>query len=656
MDVGGKVVSALRWSAASRLAGSALSWVMTILVIRLLSPSDYGVLAMAVILPSALYLLNDLGLDVVLVQQQDADERLRRQVFGIVIVANLLCAGVLVVGAPLIAQFFREPAIVPVMHVLSLQFLLFIFDTLPRAKLEQRLDFRSQSVISVIATWLGGLATLILAATGFGVWSLVWGRLVSTATTTVALNVVAPMLYWPIFSLRAARRSLRFGAIVTMERTAWQLFTDADKVIGGRLWNDATLGLYTVAQDLATMPMHKTGGLIGAIGLPAFSGVQDRMEEVRFYLLKATRIISVLAFPMFIGLALTASEAVALLLGPAWMGAAPILQILALIMPLRMVATLLSPVLWGIARPGISATNVMIAAVVIPCACLIGARWGPVGMASAWLAAYPIVFILMLHRAGGPLGLTLRDFWGAIRWPAAASLIMVAAVEGTRWLLPSSGGVVVTLLIVASVGALVYVGALLIFDRPSIREALLLAAGSGRRADDRPLGLLDRAQPEGARADRANERPVLLELHRLRAVPVEYASAALVRGVVEQARQEVDGHEVLSGLLPGLGDLGRAHRDVLEAVDLALGPQPVAVSLELRLHLRREVARDAPEIPGRPRALDLEEDVRGGLREGAGIEAGIHLTEMPDAPLQIGRARRGLHRGGAAGGPCPVAG
>jgi O-antigen/teichoic acid export membrane protein len=476
VDVGRKVVSALRWSAATRLAGSALSSVLTIFVIRILSPSDYGALAMAVILPSALYLLNDLGLDVVLVQQQEPDELLRRQVFGVVIVANILCAGTLIVGAPLIANFFDAPTIVPIMHVLSLQFLLFVFDTLPRAKLEQRLDFRSQSLISVMATWLASLTTLILAATGFGVWSLVWGRLISAATTTMALNVVAPSLCWPIFSLTAVKRSLSFGAIITLERTAWQVLTDADKVIGGRLWSDATLGLYTVAQDLATMPMHRTGGLIAAIGLPAFSGVQDRMDEVRFYLLKAIRITSVLSFPIFVGLALTASEAVALLLGPKWPGAVPILQILALIMPLRMVTTLLSPVLWGIARPGISAMNVMIAAIVIPCACLVGSPWGPVGMASGWLAAYPFVFILMLHRTGKAVGLTVPDFWRAMRWPALASLVMAAVVGGTRWLLPLSGGTAMNLLIMVPVGALVYAGAQLILDRPSIREVLVLVA------------------------------------------------------------------------------------------------------------------------------------------------------------------------------------
>src|SRR5574342_501412 len=123
MNIGEKVVTALRWSAATRLAGQVVSWLMTIVVIRLLAPSDYGLLAMAVILPSALYLLNDLGLDVVLVQRQAPDDCLRRQVFGIVLVLNALCALVLILGAPLVAGFFEEPRLVSILRVLSLQFL-----------------------------------------------------------------------------------------------------------------------------------------------------------------------------------------------------------------------------------------------------------------------------------------------------------------------------------------------------------------------------------------------------------------------------------------------------------------------------------------------------------------------------------------------------
>jgi O-antigen/teichoic acid export membrane protein len=204
--------------------------------------------------------------------------------------------------------------------------------------------------------------------------------------------------------------------------------------------------------------------------------VQDRLHEVQFYLLKVTRIMSVMAFPLFVGLAVTAPEAVGLLLGPQWPGAPPILQILALIMPFRMLATLLPPVLWGISRPGVSAGNGWIAAVVVLGACLVGAHWGAIGMALAWLAAYPVVFVITLHRAGKVLGLTLWDFGGAMLWPLVASALMAVAVTMARGVVPDEAAPGVALLILVPIGAATYVAALFTLHRSSFRETLALVS------------------------------------------------------------------------------------------------------------------------------------------------------------------------------------
>ncbi len=123
-------------------------------------------------------------------------------------------------------------------------------------------------------------------------------------------------------------------------------------------------------------------------------------------------------------------------------------------MPLRMVATLLPPALWSIGRPGISAGNVLIAALVIPSACLIGAQWGPAGMAMAWLGAFPLVFWITLQRSGGVLGLGVPDFGRAMWAPALASLAMAGVVIGTRYLLPEQAGAGARLLVLVPVGAL----------------------------------------------------------------------------------------------------------------------------------------------------------------------------------------------------------
>ena len=160
MEIREKVLSALRWSAAARFLGQAFSWGITILVIRMLSPGDYGLMAMATVLVSFLFLLNTLGLDAILVQEKNLDEQTRRQIFGVVILANIVCFLLLLLGAPVAAEFFEEPLLEPVVQVLSLQFLFLIFETLPQAQLEREIDFARRSIVDFLTLIFGSLVTL----------------------------------------------------------------------------------------------------------------------------------------------------------------------------------------------------------------------------------------------------------------------------------------------------------------------------------------------------------------------------------------------------------------------------------------------------------------------------------------------------------------
>ena len=323
-------MSALRWSAAARFLGQAVSWAITILVIRLLSPGDYGLMAMAMVLVSFLVLLNTLGLDAVLVQDKALDEQMRRKIFGIVIVANVLFFLLLFLGAGVVADFYGEPVLAPIVRVLSLQFLLLIFETLPQAKLERDIDFARRSVVDFATLVLGSLTTLALALAGQGVWALIWGTLATNATRMLGLNLIARNLVWPSFDWRGMRKHLVFGGFVTGDRGLWFLFSESDKLIGGKLLGHQLLGYYAVASQVASLPIHKITGLLNSVAFPAFSHAHAHtsQETVQGYLLKATRIIGIAAFPVFFGISCTAEPIIACLLGEKWLPAAPLLQLL----------------------------------------------------------------------------------------------------------------------------------------------------------------------------------------------------------------------------------------------------------------------------------------------------------------------------------------
>lgn len=476
MDIRSKVVSALRWSAASRFFGQLFSWVVTIYVIRLLSPADYGLMAMAMVVVSFLILLNTYGLDAVLVQKNDLDEQVRRQVFGLVIILNLGFFLLVFLGAAPIAALYGQPDLVPVLQVLSLQFLLLIFETLPQSRLEGDIKFAGRSVVDLITVVLGSLVTLVLALTGAGVWALVWGALVITAARVIGLNLLCGKLVRPSFSLRGLRGHLSFGGFVTLDRGLWYLFAESDKFIGGKLLGSHPLGYYAVASQLASLPIQKISGLLNAVAFPAFSRAHshDGDQAVQRYLLKATRLMAVVAFPVFFGISCTAQPLIAALLGEKWLPAAPLLQVLGIVMPLRLLSNVFPPLLWGVGHPRSSAANLLIAAILMPLAFYLGTRWGVLGLAYAWLAMYPLVFVLTLWRTLSVVRLSLPTYLGQLLKPLAGAIAMYVLVTGFSSLGYGSQGEWLRLAQMILLGVTVYGLVMWLIDRGSLQETLEL--------------------------------------------------------------------------------------------------------------------------------------------------------------------------------------
>jgi O-antigen/teichoic acid export membrane protein len=476
MDIRSRVMSALRWSAAARFFGQAFSWAITILVIRLLAPGDYGLMAMGVVLVSFLFLLNTLGLDAILVQEKELAEETRRQIFGVVIIANCACFLLLFFGAGTAAEFYGEAQLEAIVQVLSLQFLILIFETLPQSRLEREIEFAQRSIVDFTTLVLGSLVTLVLALMGYGVWALVWGMVANTLFRVIGLNLISRALVWPSFSFSGLSGRFSFGALVSTDRALWFVFSESDKFIGGKLLGQHALGYYAVARQIASLPIQKLAGLLNAIAFPAFSRAHAAEVEskVRDYLLTATRILSIAAFPVFFGLSCTAETVVHALLGEKWLPAAPLLQLLALVMPFQLLNNIFSPLLWGVGKPGTSASNYAIAAVFMPLAFFAGAQWGVLGLAYAWLAMYPVVFVITAFRACRGVGISLWMFLAEMVRPVLASIAMYACVLYLKTCLDPEMPVWWQLGALVGTGVVVYAAAILLVAREGLRETIAL--------------------------------------------------------------------------------------------------------------------------------------------------------------------------------------
>ena len=215
MSLRSRALSGLRWTATARLASQAISWAITLVVIRLLTPGDYGLLAMATVFVALLAMFSEFGLGAAVVQQANIDEHLLRRVFGVILVIHFSLAILLALAAPLIADFYGEPRVVPVVRVLSLQFVLAAFAVVPDAQLQRRMEFRTRSLLDLSGAIVNSFTTLAMALAGAGVWALVAGSLLGQAWKTLGINWFSPFLRSPEFSIKGMRPLITFGGHIT---------------------------------------------------------------------------------------------------------------------------------------------------------------------------------------------------------------------------------------------------------------------------------------------------------------------------------------------------------------------------------------------------------------------------------------------------------
>lgn len=479
MNMRSKVLLALRWSAGLRIVSQVATWAMTLIVVRLLSPSDYGLMALASIVLAFLLMINELGVGPALVQKKSVDTGDLRQAFGIALVSNLLLLAIVWFSSPLVAAFFDEPKLIPIIRTLSVQFLLIPLAVIPEAMLMRELNLKKKSIVNLIASVSGGVATLAFAIGGYGVWSLVWGSLVLMTLRSLGFLVAAPYFVMPQFSFEKAKGLLSFGALITADRLLWFVYSRADVIIIGKTLGTEVLGIYSVAMQIASLPLQKVNSVLNEVAFPAFSMIQNDPDRVRSYLQKAARMVSFLAFPIFIGISSVAPSFVHVILGDQWTQSVIPLATLACIMPLRMISNIVTSTLQGIGRVGISVGNLLYACVIIPGAILIGSREGLIGVCIAWLIAFPLVTTIEIIRSRPYIRMGIRDFMQIFSLPLAGSLLMWGCVYLVTTIDAEFSRTIPGLALLVASGAAVYFLFSYYFNRDNLRELFALRSLSG---------------------------------------------------------------------------------------------------------------------------------------------------------------------------------
>ncbi len=468
-----QVVSALRAAALVKVVGQLVNWSMTLFVMRILAPQDYGLVAMLTVVFVFLGMVADMGFDSSIIQSPTLTTDEFRQALGASLVVGALFCALLVVAAPAVASFFGEPRLVAMTRVSALGFLALAPCPVYAGLLQREMRFRTATQIEMASAVVGNALTLALALAGFGAWALVLGTLLATPIRAGLLFASASRFYGPSFRLAGARRLWRFGGGVLATRVIWYWMSQADVLIAGRWLGKEALGFYSVAVHLASLPMQRTAGLINGVAFAAFAKIQHDRAAVAVNTKLAVRLMAFVTFPVLWGIAAVAPELVELAIGPAWQPSILPLTLVALTIPFRMIGSVISTTIMSTGRVDVALVTTIVGAIVAPPLFWFGARHGIVGLAYAWLAVAPLMFLLNMYRALPILGLSMGAVASEMWRPLVVSAAMFGAVEALRGALAGLPVPVVFVALVAA-GAAVYCGGIWLLGRTASIEALTL--------------------------------------------------------------------------------------------------------------------------------------------------------------------------------------
>ncbi len=469
MKMQSELARGVKWVAGAKLVSQVVTWGVTIYVMRLLAPSDYGLLAMCTVVLGLLGMFAEVGLGPALIQRKEISEQDLRQAMGVLWLVNLGLCVLANVLAPLVAAFYSEPRLQALLHVLSLQFVLLPLATVPDVRLQRRLEYKQRSLVELSAALVGSQVTLFMALFGAGVWSLVAGMLATLAWRIGALNWCAPGQPRPEWSLKGMGKLLGFGGSLTATRLLWYSFTQADVAIVGRVLGDHALGWYSVSMHLASLPVQRMAGILNQVLFPILSRNQHDLPAIRSGVLKMLGYIGLLSFPLLWGMASVAPELVVVVLGKGWEGAILPLQVLCLVMPFRTLTQMLPTVTDALGQPGINFRNVLLSCLVMLPAFYLGTRWGIQGVAYAWLLAYPVVLFFNMRRMLAAIGISARAVASRAGPAVLCAALMFGAVTLVRAPLAAQPRAWALLAEVLT-GMLAYAAVSLLFNRAMVAE------------------------------------------------------------------------------------------------------------------------------------------------------------------------------------------
>ncbi len=488
-----RVLNGVFWKAASAIIRQLSRVVTALILARLLSPHDYGIAGMVLVVSSLVLVFADLAFGAALIQRRELSDEDRSTAFWTNVAGGaLFTAGGIALAGP-VASFFGEPAVKPLFMAFSATFLVTALASTQSALLSRDMNFRSLELRQILAYGAGAIVGIATAAAGMGPWALILQQITIAVASTVLLALFSPWRPQFVFSFASLRSMAGFSSRIFLTRLFFYTNRNIDNVLVGRFIGSAALGAYALAYNVMLAPFSNISGPIQEVLFPAFSRVQDDPGRIASGWMRVNRMVGAITVPSLLGLIVVAPDFVHVVLGDRWRAATPVIQILSWVGLLQSLQGLNSGILEARNHTRSLLRYSIIVLVASVLAFVGGLHWGIIGVATGYAISSTIVepyYTLITARS---IDLPLRTFLVSLRGVAEAAVLMGAAVLGVRLLLlGTSAPAFVRLGACIVTGLLVYVPALL-WRAPQVRGEL--QSLRPRRPALKPVGVAQPSEP-----------------------------------------------------------------------------------------------------------------------------------------------------------------
>ena len=379
---------------------------------RLLDPKDFGLVGMVTAFTGVLNLFRDFGLSTATVQRVIVTEEQLSTLFWINIAFGAALAVVVVVLAPVIADFYHEPRLFWVAVVLATGFLFNAAGIQHSAVLQRHMRFTDLATINIVAVVVSSGVAIGMAKAGYGYWALVVMTVTFPLASTIGMWLSAGWV--PGLPRReiGVRSMMRFGGTITLNGVVVYIAYNFEKVLLGRYWGADAIGIYGRAYQLVNIPTDNLNGAVGEVAFSALSRIQDDPGKLRNYFLKGYSLVLALTIPITLCSAIFAKDAIYVLLGEKWREAVPIFRLLA---PTIMIFAMINPFSWLLFATGKVVRSLKIALVIAPLVIagyVIGLPYGPKGVALGYSSA---MALWLLPNVAWCVHGTAISFWDVMK-------------------------------------------------------------------------------------------------------------------------------------------------------------------------------------------------------------------------------------------------